>query len=158
MYIYTMAKSTLQRQKIIADLIDSGNISSQNQLKGLLKKNNLLITQATLSRDLNELGAIKKRKKDGLLVYVLPKDQDNNAHKKIAINALNDFVLDVESVLNQVVVKTTTAAAQVVAEAIDNLFLENVIASIAGDNVVLIISSSEKKAKIISKNIEDVLG
>ena len=152
-----MTKSTLQRQKIIADLIDSGNISSQNQLKGLLKKNSLLITQATLSRDLNELGAIKKRQKDGLLVYVLPKDQDNNAHKKIAINALNDFVLEVESVLNQVVVKTTTAAAQVVAEAIDNLFLDDVIASIAGDNVVLIISNSEDKAKIISKNIEEVL-
>ena len=158
MYIYTMAKSTLQRQKIIADLIEGGNISSQNQLKGLLKKNNLLITQATLSRDLNELGAIKKRKKDGLLTYVLPKERDNNAHKKIAIKALNDFVLDVESVLNQVVVKTTTAAAQVVAEAIDNLFLDNVIASIAGDNVVLIISNSENKAKLISKNIEEVLG
>ena len=157
MYIYTMTKSTLQRQKIIADLIDSGNISSQNQLKGLLKKNSLLITQATLSRDLNELGAIKKRQKDGLLVYVLPKDQDNNAHKKIAINALNDFVLEVESVLNQVVVKTTTAAAQVVAEAIDNLFLDNVIASIAGDNVILIISNSEDKAKVILKNIEEVL-
>ena len=158
MYIYTMAKSTLQRQKIIAVLIESGNISSQNQLKGLLKKNSLLITQATLSRDLSELGAIKKRQKDGLLVYVLPKDQDNNAHRKIAINALNDFVLEVDSVLNQVVVKTTTAAAQVVAEAIDNLFLDNVIASLAGDNVVLIISSSEEKAKIISKNIENVLG
>ena len=158
MYIYTMTKSTLQRQKIIADLIESGNISSQNQLKGLLKKNSLLITQATLSRDLNELGAIKKRQKDGLLVYVLPKDQDNNAHRKIAINALNDFVLEVDSVLNQVVVKTTTAAAQVVAEAIDNLFLDNVIASLAGDNVVLIISNSEEKAKIISKNIENVLG
>ncbi len=158
MYIYTMAKSTLQRQKIIADLIDDGKISSQNQLKGILKKNRLLITQATLSRDLNELGAIKKRQKDGLLVYVLPKDQDNNAHKKIAINALNDFVLDVESVLNQVIVKTTTAAAQVVAEAIDNLYLDDVVASIAGDNVVLIISSSEKKAIGISKNIEDVLG
>ncbi len=158
MYIYTMAKSTLQRQKIIADLIDDGKISSQNQLKGILKKNRLLITQATLSRDLNELGAIKKRQKDGLLVYVLPKDQDNNAHKKIAINALNDFVLDVESVLNQVIVKTTTAAAQVVAEAIDNLYLDDVVASIAGDNVVLIISRSEKKAIGISKNIEDVLG
>jgi transcriptional regulator of arginine metabolism len=153
-----MTKSTLQRQKIIADLIESGNISSQNQLKGLLKKNSLLITQATLSRDLSELGAIKKRQKDGLLVYVLPKDQDNNAHRKIAINALNDFVLEVDSVLNQVVVKTTAAAAQVVAEAIDNLFLDNVIASLAGDNVVLIISSSEEKAKIISKNIENVLG
>ena len=62
--------------------------------------------------------------------------------------------MEVDSVLNQVVVKTTTAAAQVVAEAIDNLFLDNVIASLAGDNVVLIISSSEEKAKIISKNIE----
>ena len=158
MYIYTMAKSTLQRQKIIADLIQGGNISSQNQLKGVLKKKNLMITQATLSRDLNELGAIKKRKKDGLLVYVLPKDQDNDAHKKIAIKALNDFVLDVESVLNQVVVKTTTAAAQVVAEAIDNLYLDNVVASIAGDNVVLIISGSEKKAKTIAQNIDNVLG
>ena len=158
MYIYTMAKSTLQRQKIIADLIEDGNISSQNQLKGVLKKRNLMITQATLSRDLNELGAIKKRKKDGLLVYVLPKDQANDAHKKIASKALNDFVLDVEAVSNQVVVKTTTAAAQVVAEAIDNLYLDNVVASIAGDNVVLIISSNEKKAKVIAQNIENVLG
>ena len=158
MYIYTMAKSTLQRQKIIADLIEDGNISSQNQLKGILKKRNLMITQATLSRDLNELGAIKKRKKDGLLVYVLPKDQGNDAHKKIASKALNDFVLDVEAVSNQVVVKTTTAAAQVVAEAIDNLYLDNVVASIAGDNVVLIISSNEKKAKVIAQNIENVLG
>ena len=60
MYIYTMKKSTIQRQKLIADFIDSGNISSQNQLKGLLKKDQILITQATLSRDLNELGATKK--------------------------------------------------------------------------------------------------
>lgn len=118
-----------------------------------------MITQATLSRDLNELGAIKKRQKDGLLVYVLPKDQENDAHKKIAVRALNDFVLDVESVLNQVVVKTTTAAAQVVAEAIDNLYLDHVVASIAGDNVVLIISSSEKKQnqfqKILNKFLVD---
>ena len=73
-------------------------------------------------------------------------------------HALNDFVLDVEAVSNQVVVKTTTAAAQVVAEAIDNLYLDNVVASIAGDNVVLIISSNEKKAKVIAQNIENVLG
>ena len=56
-----MKKSTIQRQRLIADFIDSGNVSSQNQLKGLLKKNHIQITQATLSRDLNELGAIKKR-------------------------------------------------------------------------------------------------
>ena len=155
MYIYTMKKSTFQRQKLIADFIDSENVSSQNQLKGLLKKNQILITQATLSRDLNELGAIKKRLKNGRLVYVLPKNQDNNAQFKIAKKALEDFVLDVEPVSNQVVVKTTTAAAQVIAESIDNLFIDNIVASIAGDNVVLIISNNETKAKEVAKTIED---
>ena len=155
MYIYTMKKSTFQRQRLIADFIDSGNVSSQNQLKGLLKKNQILITQATLSRDLNELGAIKKRLKNGRLVYVLPKNQDNNAQFKIAKKALEDFVLDVEPVSNQVVVKTTTAAAQVIAESIDNLYIDNIVASIAGDNVVLIISNDETKAKEVAKTIEN---
>jgi len=155
MYIYTMKKSTFQRQRLIADFIDSENVSSQNQLKGLLKKNQILITQATLSRDLNELGAIKKRLKNGRLVYVLPKNQDNNAQFKIAKKALEDFVLDVEPVSNQVVVKTTTAAAQVIAESIDNLYIDNIVASIAGDNVVLIISNDETKAKEVAKTIEN---
>jgi len=155
MYIYTMNKSTIQRQRLIANFIDSENVSSQNQLKGLLKKNQILITQATLSRDLNELGAIKKRLKNGRLVYVLPKNQDNNAQFKIAKKALEDFVLDVEPVSNQVVVKTTTAAAQVIAESIDNLYIDNIVASIAGDNVVLIISKNQSKAKEVAKTIED---
>ena len=155
MYIYTMKKSTIQRQRLIADFIDSESVSSQNQLKGLLKKNNIQITQATLSRDLNELGAIKKRLKNGRLIYVLPKNQDNNAQVKIAKKALEDFVLDVEPVSNQVVVKTTTAAAQVIAESIDNLYIDNIVASIAGDNVVLIISTDKSKAREVAKTIED---
>ena len=155
MYIYTMKKSTIQRQRLIADFIDSESISSQNQLKGILKKNNIQITQATLSRDLNELGAIKKRLKNGRLIYVLPKNQDNNAQVKIAKKALEDFVLDIEPVSNQVVVKTTTAAAQVIAESIDNLYIDNIVASIAGDNVVLIISTNESKAREVAKTIED---
>ena len=150
-----MKKSTIQRQRLIADFIDSESVSSQNQLKGLLKKNNIQITQATLSRDLNELGAIKKRLKNGRLIYVLPKNQDNNAQVKIAKKALEDFVLDIEPVSNQVVVKTTTAAAQVIAESIDNLYIDNIVASIAGDNVVLIISTDESKAREVAKTIED---
>ena len=150
-----MKKSTIQRQQLIADFIDSEKVSSQNQLKGLLKKNQILITQATLSRDLNEIGAIKKRLKNGRLAYVMPKNQDNSAQSKIAKKALEDFVLDVEPVSNQVVVKTTTAAAQVIAESIDNLYIDNIVASIAGDNVVLLISNNETKAKEVAKTIED---
>ena len=152
-----MTKATIQRQKLIANFIDSGNISSQNQLKGMLKKNGTIITQATLSRDLNELGAVKKRLKNGKLVYLLPKNQDNNAQYKIAKKALRDFVTEVQPVSNQVVVKTTTAAAQVIAESIDNLYLEGIVASLAGDNVVLVITADQKNAKLVAKSIEDYI-
>ncbi len=152
-----MTKATIQRQKLIADFIDSGNISSQNQLKGMLKKNGTVITQATLSRDLSEIGAIKKRLKNGRLVYLLPKNQDNNAQYKIAKKALQDFVTEVQPVSNQVVVKTTTAAAQVIAESIDNLYLEGIVASLAGDNVVLVITADQNNAKLVAKSIEDYI-
>jgi len=152
-----MTKATIQRQKLIADFIDSGNISSQNQLKGMLKKSGTVITQATLSRDLNELGAIKKRLKNGRLVYLLPKNQDNNAQYKIAKKALQDFVTEVQPVSNQVVVKTTTAAAQVIAESIDNLYLEGIVASLAGDNIVLVITADQNNAKLVAKSIEDYI-
>tara|TARA_B100000941_G_scaffold46740_1_gene29168 strand:- start:2662 stop:3123 length:462 start_codon:yes stop_codon:yes gene_type:complete len=152
-----MTKATIQRQKLIANFIDSGNVSSQNQLKGMLKKNEVIITQATLSRDLNELGAVKKRLKNGKLVYLLPKNQDNNAQYKIAKKALQDFVTEVLPVSNQVVVKTTTAAAQVIAESIDNLYLDGIVASLAGDNIVLIITADQKNAKLVAKSIEDYI-
>ena len=152
-----MTKATIQRQKLIADFIDSGNVSSQNQLKGMLKKNGTVITQATLSRDLNELGAVKKRLKNGRLAYLLPKNQDNNAQYKIAKKALQDFVTEVQPVSNQVVVKTTTAAAQVIAESIDNLYLEGIVASLAGDNVVLVITADQNNANLVAKSIEDYI-
>ena len=152
-----MSKSTLQRQKLIADLIEEGKITSQNQLKGMLKKEGISITQATLSRDLTEIGASKKRDSNNNLKYILPKDDVNNAQKTIAKKALRDFVLSVEPVSNQVIIKTTTAAAQVVAEAIDNLYVDGIAASIAGDNVVLIISYGEKQAMLISKLLDSYL-
>ena len=109
-----MSKSTIQRQKLIADLIEEGKITSQNQLKGILKNSGISITQATLSRDLTEIGASKKRDSKNNLKYILPKDDINSAQKSIAKKALRDFVVSVEPVSNQVIIKTTTAAAQVV--------------------------------------------
>ena len=95
-----MSKSTLQRQKLIADLIEEGIITSQNQLKGILKKKGIPITQATLSRDLTEIGASKKRDLNNDLKYILPKDDVNSAQRSISRRALKDFVLSVEPVHN----------------------------------------------------------
>ena len=88
---------------------------------------------------------------------MLPKNQDNNAQYKIAKKALQDFVTEVQPVSNQVVVKTTTAAAQVIAESIDNLYLEGIVASLAGDNVVLVITADQNNAKLVAKSIEDYI-
>ena len=152
-----MQKATIQRQRLIADFIDEGNVSSQNQLKGMLKKNGIIITQATLSRDLSEIGAVKKRLKNGRLNYILPTQEENSVQFKIAAKALRDFVLDVEFVLNQVIVKTLTAAATVVADSIDNLNIPEMIASIAGDNVVLIITKGEIEAKNVANQLNDYI-
>jgi len=152
-----MQKATIQRQRLIADFIDEGNVSSQNQLKGMLKKNGIIITQATLSRDLSEIGAVKKRFKNGRLIYILPTQEENSAQFKIATKALNDFVLDVDFVLNQVIVKTLTAAATVVADSIDNLNISGMAASIAGDNVVLIITKGEIEAKNVANQLNDYI-
>ena len=152
-----MQKATIQRQRLIADFIDEGNVSSQNQLKGMLKKNGIIITQATLSRDLSEIGAVKKRFKNGRLLYILPSQEENSAQFKIATKALKDFVLDVELVLNQVIVKTLTAAATVVADSIDNMNIPGMIASIAGDNVVLIITKGEIEAKNVANQLNDYI-
>ena len=100
---------------------------------------------------------MKKRLNNGRLVYLLPKNQDNNAQLKIAKKAIKDFVTDVEPVSNQVVIKTTTAAAQVIADSVDNLYIEEIIGSIAGDNVVLIITPSEVKAKKVAEIINNNL-
>ena len=152
-----MQKATIQRQRLIADFIDKGNVSSQNQLKGMLKKNGIIITQATLSRDLSEIGAVKKRFKNGRLIYILPTQEENSAQFKIATKALKDFVLDIDFVLNQVIVKTLTAAATVVADSIDNLNISGMAASIAGDNVVLIITKGEIEAKNVANQLNDYI-
>ena len=104
-----------------------------------------------------DVNSVKKRLNNGRLVYLLPKNQDNNAQLKIAKKAIKDFVTDVEPVSNQVVIKTTTAAAQVIADSVDNLYIEEIIGSIAGDNVVLIITPSEVKAKKVAEIINNNL-
>ena len=110
-----------------------------------------MITQARLSRDLSELGAVKKRLNNGRLVYLLPKNQDNNAQLKIAKKALKDFVIDVEPVSNQVVIKTTTAAALVIADSVDILYIEDIIlyGESLGTGVAVEISQKKNIAGIV---------
>lgn len=134
------------RHARIAELIDAGTIHSQSELAAALDAGGVAVTQATLSRDLDELGAVKLRGVDGEpAVYVLP--QEGGAPMRPAQRApdalahrLGDLLTGVEASANLVVVRTPPGAAQFLASALDKAGLPATLGTIAGDDTVLVIT------------------
>jgi transcriptional regulator of arginine metabolism len=131
-----------QRQHRIARLLEAHAVTSQGQLVELLEEDGVRATQATVSRDLEELGAVKVRVPGGELVYAIPE----LAHERVAPEdhlrrVLSDWVADVASSGNLVVLRTPPGSAHVVGSALDRSGLPEVIGTVAGDDTVLIIVS-----------------
>ena len=134
------------RHARIIELIDAGTIRSQSGLAAALEASGVAVTQATLSRDLDELGAVKLRGVDGEpAVYVLP--QEGASPMRPARRApdalshrLGDLLTGVEASANMVVVRTPPGAAQFLASALDKAGLPTVLGTIAGDDTVLVIT------------------
>ena len=144
----TGALTRSARQARIADLINARPITSQTQLATLLAECGIEVTQATLSRDLEELGAVKLRGADGAPAsYVLPPE---NAPLRAALSAeaaparltrlLGDLLTGAEGSANLAVLRTPPGAAQFLASALDKVALPDVLGTIAGDDTVLVIS------------------
>ncbi|MCX6430788.1 MAG: arginine repressor [Actinobacteria bacterium] len=128
------------RRARIAALVKSGEVHSQSDLVALLKKSGIEVTQATASRDLEELGALRGRGRDGATIYQLPSDETSG--RLISLPA--ELILSVESSANMAVVRTPPGGAQLLASALDSAsssgHLSSVIGTIAGDDTVLVIS------------------
>jgi transcriptional regulator of arginine metabolism len=146
--------SKAARHQEIESLIRKQEIATQDKLRELLALAGFHITQATLSRDLDELNAIKVSGKKyasvyalggvaGSLVEVTPDTKISHQLSKVAV----EVVTGVESALNQVVVHTRPGAAHYLASAIDKNLSKQILGSIAGDDTVLIITRSEQAAK-----------
>ena len=128
----------------ITELVRDGAIRSQTELANLLRVEGVCITQATLSRDLEELGAMKLRGVDGgPPVYVIPED---GAPDRVAGGTsrlerlLAELLLSQQSSGNLVVLRTPPGAAQFLASAIDRAALVDVIGTIAGDDTILVVA------------------
>jgi transcriptional regulator of arginine metabolism len=128
------------RRARIAALVNSGEVHSQSDLVALLRKSGIEVTQATASRDLEELGALRGRGRNGATVYQLPSDE--SGRRLISLPA--ELILSVESSANMAVVRTPPGGAQLLASALDSESasgnLSSVIGTIAGDDTVLVIS------------------
>lgn len=140
---------------MIARLIQQGGVTSQEQLRELLVADGVDATQATLSRDLRDLGVVKGP--DG---YVLPEDlalERKDGAKEFA-DALQAHLLDAEPATHLVVLHTAPGHAQALAVAIDGVANPGVAATIAGDDAIFVALRSERAAKEFLRTVRSTAG
>ncbi len=137
------------RQAKIVDLLTRHPVRSQVELGDLLAREGLTVTQATLSRDLVELDAVKVRTASGSLVYAVPAEGGDRtprgATETVAAETrlarlLSELLVSADCSANLVVLRTPPGAAQFLASALDKADLGAVLGTIAGDDTVLVIA------------------
>lgn len=150
--------SKTARQHVIEELIVNKEISSQNELLNMLKSKGFDITQTTLSRDLDEINAVKNVKIDGKNVYTIKKNSADKLQSSKDVRnklekSLSEFVISVDSSANLAIIHTPAGAAQYVASLIDQAAMEKVLATIAGDNTVLVVTKGLDDGKKVASQI-----
>lgn len=148
--------NTAARRRLVRKLLVEQSVSSQSELVELLRAENHEITQATVSRDLHALGAVKSRD-GGRLRYVLP-DEAAPAGEAFAglARALSQFAESIVPSGNLVVIKTSSGAAHVVAAAVDGTPLDGVLGTIAGDDTLLLIAAQTVGGLRIADTLEKI--
>jgi transcriptional regulator of arginine metabolism len=144
-----------RRQRAIADLIRSDALSSQDELAERLSALGFAATQATISRDLEQLGAVKIRR-DGQLSYALPEGLSSAASPRLA-SVLRDWVRSVETAANLVVIKTPPGSAHLVGFALDNSDIPEIVGTICGDDTMFIACRSSEEARSLSATLRGQL-
>lgn len=130
------------RQSRIVELLETQRIKSQSQLAEHLRADGVSVTQATLSRDLVEIGAERTRDPDGGLVYAVrgtQSERGQDAPDRLA-GMFRDLLITAEASGNIVMLRTPAGAAQFLASALDRTDLPQAIGTIAGDDTVMVIS------------------
>ena len=152
--VKSLSNPSEQRKRLIATLIQAGKIHSQADVVKELKAKGLTVTQATASRDLQELGAMRGKGDDGASRYVL----DGTT----TLTPNSQFIVSITSSGNTVVIKTPPAAAQFVASTLDLAMsageLMTAIGTVAGDDTVLVIASTANGGPALAKKISIMLG
>jgi transcriptional regulator of arginine metabolism len=149
------------RQRTIVDLVWRHEVRSQNELADLLAGEGFAVTQATLSRDLVELGAVKVRAGSGL-VYALPGEGgDRSPVAGVGREQLDarlarlceELLVSAEASANLVVLRTPPGAAQFLASAIDASVVPAVLGTIAGDDTVLVVTREPDGGRAVAERL-----
>jgi transcriptional regulator of arginine metabolism len=140
----TMADLKERRQRAIAELIRANPVANQEELAERLGSLGFAVTQATISRDLDQIGALKARR-NGQLSYALPEDARNRPSPPLAA-VFRDWVRSVEAAANLVVIKTPPGSAHLVGVVLDQSELPEIVGTICGDDTIFMACRSETEA------------
>ena len=140
----SVARTKTARHRRIIEILEGGDVHTQHELRCKLEVEGLSVTQATLSRDLDEIGAVKVDSAEGS-VYSVPAeggtvpDAETDSATRLA-RALGDLLASADYSANIVVLRTPPGAAQYLASAIDHARLDDVLGTIAGDDTVMLVT------------------
>lgn len=151
--------SKARRQHRIAAILEENAVTSQGQLVELLDAEEIHATQATVSRDLDELGAIKVRVPGGETVYAIPEHPvDRIAPEDHLRRVMGDWVADVGSSGNIVVLRTPPGSAHVVASALDRAGMEEILGTVAGDDTLMVVAIESVGGQQLAGQLRELAG
>ncbi len=153
-----MRLAKTQRQHRIARLLEDHAVSSQSHLVELLAADGVIATQATVSRDLEELGAIKVRMPGGNTVYAVPEFESRMESEDHLKRVFGDWVVQVSHSANLVVVRTPPGSAHVVASAIDRAGLSDIVGTVAGDDTILVVAAEQVGGAKVAEQLSALAG
>lgn len=155
----TKPGSKVQRQQAIARLIAVHAVGNQPQLVDLLADEGIVATQATVSRDLEDLGAVKVRVPGGDTVYAIPEYEPNRLAPEDQLRrVMGEWVAEVKVSANLVVLRTPPGCAHVVASALDRSFTSGLIGTVAGDDTLLCVADESVGGPALADHLRDLAG
>jgi len=141
----------MKLEKVVTEIIQNNKIKTQGELVKKLEKSNISVTQSNLSRILKKIHAVKFLDKNGQFYYAIqaqPLELDGWIH---------NLIYKIEDNNCNIVIKTYSGAAEVVAKLIDQKDIENILATIAGDDVVLIVPKNIRHINEIKEDLKNLL-
>ena len=148
-----------QRQHRIAQILEGGTVTSQAQLVELLAESGVVATQATVSRDLEDMGAVKIRVRGGETAYALPElPTQRVAPEDHLRRVLSEWLVEVSFSGPVVVLRTPPGSAHVVGSAIDRSGLPDVLGTVAGDDTLMVIASAKAGGEKVADMFAELAG
>ncbi len=145
-----------RRQALIREIIEEQSIKTQEELAQALRERGMVVTQATVSRDIKDMHLLKVLEEDGSYRYATMDKEEQGTSDRL-IRMLSDSVVDFASANNLIVIRTLSGSAHVAGEAIDSLKWPEIIGTIAGDNTILVIVRSNEEVDAVIRRFRGIV-